>query len=62
MQSIDIDAGDVQEDNANDGGWNLVQRKTASRKRRTRASFSITHGSPKVAAALAPQVEGAYRR
>ncbi|KAH6927824.1 hypothetical protein HPB50_008964 [Hyalomma asiaticum] len=32
MQPIAIDAEDFPWDNANDGGWNLVQRKSASRK------------------------------
>ncbi|KAH6933458.1 hypothetical protein HPB50_015155 [Hyalomma asiaticum] len=39
MQSIDIDAEDVPEDNANDSGWNLVQRKTASRKKTDACEF-----------------------
>ncbi|KAH7948779.1 hypothetical protein HPB49_002149 [Dermacentor silvarum] len=33
MQSIEIDGKDFREDDANNGGWNLVQRKPTGRKK-----------------------------
>lgn len=33
MQPIEIDGEDFREDDANDGGWNLVQRKSTGRKK-----------------------------